>query len=274
MPDEDEFTPLKTAESQHILEEIRKQANEIDSLRARMDTTIQKGPLSEKATAVVVFERPDLLRLEFFATALNRLAALLISRGQSLQGVDVLNREVYRGTASDENFMRLLSLPFAPEEFMLWLTGRFFPPRNPNMAVEARSSKDGQTVMLSFNNRSNTKVLLLASLAGCSPESVKKDLPGSCGRLQAIEIRDAGDEPLFFATFAHQKNVSNKIILPSTISFWLAEKQVSGEIRFLNASPNVSLEGEKERLFAERTPAGAIIHDLDKSSGEKFVPFL
>ena len=277
LPDESEYSPLNQAQTQQLFLGMSRQMQQVESLRARMEATIKKGPLEQKSLVVAVFQRPSLLRLEFFATALNRLAAIIIAKNNQLQAVDLMNREVYQGTASPDNFLRLLSVPFTPEQFMLWLSGRYPLLAPESQSWTARASKDQQTALIHIENQGHETTLLLVSLSGCFND-IEKNSAHSCGRLIAIEVHSSAGESLLYSSFSYAKlnesiTSTSSPVLPSALNFWLGSGSTHGTIEFKEAESNVSFNTDIDRLFTLRTPANSRVLNLDQQERGSLIPF-
>ena len=140
-------------------------------IELELDATIGK----KRLTQVTVFERPDKLRLEFFATKLNHLTALIVSNNQGIFALDTDRSIVYRGQVSVATIERLLTVPFAPEELMLWLVGRFAPPDEQKLlSTKVRVNNLENEAVIDYGLSDGRSLRLLCSILEYSPGEIEE----------------------------------------------------------------------------------------------------
>ena len=118
------FNSLEYAESAQFLSAVESANREVRTGRVSMDSTFSKGVLHQTLKQTLAFDRPDKLRVEFFATALNSLLSLIVVHGGQVEALDAKESKLYRGATGPKNIERVVSVPFAPEELMLWISGK------------------------------------------------------------------------------------------------------------------------------------------------------
>jgi hypothetical protein len=279
MPGTGGFSPASAEEKAELLRQLTKHSDEIHSARAQFVSKVKRGLAEDVSTEVLVFDRPDMLRLEIFATAMNRLAAMIVVRRSFLHAVNTIQKKVYRGTASMENFEQIISVPFVPEQFVLWLTGRFAPPGKDEQATyEALINKEKGEVFLTFGLKEQRTVVLHANTSECkltpaagSPEQDSQY--STCMSLKAYEMRRSGST-VFYSSFTYDASKPGQPLAPSRIDFWLPEKQVHGEISFKDVEFNPNLTADRDKLFVGRASGGVEIISLDNKIHQSVDPLL
>lgn len=257
---------LSAADSKVLLEELGVYTNRVRSFRGSFEVLLESVYGEEKLTQVLAFQRPQRLRLEFFATNLNALTALLITNGSSLHAVDPINNVVYRGQAKEEIIERLLSIPVSPEGLMLWSVARLKVP-GENKAEDLELLRKGEEYALKY--RESSKKDVLAVFRRRSEEYADLEL-------LRFEVRKPDGERIFISDFEYssdtEDNKGEKVRVPSEIVFWLPGKKLKGTLKSEKSKPNSEFGPRDERLFLGRTPAGAKIYyleDGENSSGLK-----
>jgi hypothetical protein len=277
MPGTGGFAPASAEEKSELLRQLTKHSEEIQSARTQLVSKLKRGLAEDVSTEVLVFQRPDMLRLEIFATAMNRLAAMVVVRRSFLHAVNTIQKKVYRGTASMENFEQIVSVPFVPEQFMLWLTGRFAPPEE-EAACEALVNKEKGEALLTFSLKDKRTVVLHANISECKPPPAA-DTPeqapqyNTCISLKAYEVRRSGSTVLY-SSFSYGAGTPEQPVAPSQIDFWLPEKQVHGELSLKDIEFNPNLTADRDKLFVGRNPGGMEIISLDNRIHPSVDPLL
>ncbi len=260
---------LDAADTKVFLEELRTYSERVKAFRGRFELGIEGRYGEETLTQVLAFQRPRRLRLEFFATNLNTLTALLITNGSSLHAVDPINDIVYRGQASQSIIEQLLSIPFSPEGLMLWSVGRVpVPPVGDGETV--RVLRKGKQYIVELKEPKNKSVLLVVQRRGDGYGELE---------ISRYEVRRPDGERLFVSDYRYseegQGSEENLIRLPEQIDFWLPKKKLKGVLTPDKSELNPEFGPRDEKLFLGRTPAGAKIYYLEDditASGVK--PFL
>ena len=246
--------------SDRIWDDLLRQKNKLVSARAMAEIFVSAYGNKEKFSQVVVFKRPNLLRVELFASKLNRLVAMIILQGGSVAAYDLRQNVIYRGAPSRENFSRILYLPFEAEEFMLWLSGKLLVNRS---ASKVYGFDDGRYVFEVEKDKSSTMYV-----------DVREDLQRACGGkycINSIELRSKGffSKTLFYSEYRYAATR----ILPVDISFRIPKISVEGEIEFSTTEYNPNFGKSAKRLFKFRQPRGARLVDLDSLDSENISIF-
>ncbi len=256
------YRPVDAAGKASMISAIEAQNAQIRSVRARIETRLRHRAGEENPTLAAVFIYPEVLRLEFFATALNRLSALIIADAQELRAINLNKMQAFAGASSSENLQKLLAIPFVPEEFMRWLAGR-----------AAVSSDQEQQAEIMRHDRTNhalvilpgaeRKLVLLLDLAGCTDTSRLISAEARCPLLIASELTDEDGRTIIYSSYNYDLSGAENLVFPSRISFSLPQLAVSGELNMREVRVNADLSQEKERLFTLRFPAGMQAISLD-----------
>ncbi|MCB0322959.1 MAG: hypothetical protein KDD69_05275 [Bdellovibrionales bacterium] len=225
---------------------LQSAADQVTALRARQNVHLEGRLGQESFTQVVAFVRPDRLRLEFFATGLNTLTSILTTHDGALHVLDVLERKVFQGSAAPETIRRFASVPFAPEELMLWLVGRCAPPVEHEL-LGYEAYLQGARRIAKFTLFDGRVIVVTTSLE-------RK------GLLESMNVESVGGEQLFASQF-HYGSAKDRV--PESIDFWLTEQGAKGRLQYLQIAVNPDVAEMPERLFQGRTPHAATVVPLD-----------
>ena len=252
----DLFVPLDQAKERVLLESLQRSNSELQSMRLLLESTIRKGVTRQKGRQVVVFQRPDRLRAEFFATGLNKLMALVSVSGDAVGLLDTDSQTFYRGMVSVETMEQVASVPFLPDELMAWFAGRLripkadepfsfrglVHPESGQIAAQLHLA-DGRTMFALFQRGS------------------KLDLSGSVTGpilLSSLEVTNELDKSLqFSATFSY-----GEAPFPERISFFLPRREAEGDLLVSQYEMNPDFGSAREKLFAIRVPPQVTVREL------------
>lgn len=248
------FRAAQPWERVKIEELLHARQAQISSLRGLARLTVKKGVRQETLNQAIVFQLPDKLRLEFFATNLNRLAAMIISREGILHAVDAGGKKVYVGAASAATLGRLIGIPFVPADLMLWLCGR--PPaglQEQRFAVDARQRR----VMMDARDGAGTDIAAVFTVP----------LDGKSMQLVLLQAKKQG-ETVFSSAFEYADGSSS---IPRRILFDLTRESLHGVLDYeerVETNPELSPELQ-QKIFQARIPAGARVIDLESAKPEE-----
>ncbi len=253
LPDLSAFHAAPAARAEELTMRLREQSARVSSLRLKIDAMVHKGISSQEVTQVVSFQKPDKLRLEFFATNLNRLTAIVIANGTELRGVDLVHKEAYLGRNTSENIEALLSVPFSTFDLMCWLTGVFVPDEDgmsewylnqeENSFLLEHTGQNGQQTRMLFRSESTeAKEMLVA---------------------ESLEVRRGKDQVLFYSKFSYADFKDGYVPLrPSAIEFWLPRRELSGKLRIFESAVNEPFVSD--RVWILKIPEGMDTINLDE----------
>ena len=234
--------PVKPDVAQALLQQVNENSGSIKTFQAMGSLSVRRSVIKQKLSEVIVFERPDKLRVELFASEFNRLTAFLIVAGETLEARDLTAQKTYAGQATRQNMSRLLKLPFTPEEMMLWTTGRYVVQAEELAAYRALSDERGSHKVLELNYVDGRQVLIATSQADGRP---------ACAQIciDSLEVRSQAEKKTaFFSSYTWQAGKNNSI--PHSISFEFPELSLKGELKFRDITLNEDLGERKEKLFA------------------------
>jgi len=229
-------------ERRAVLELIRSEGDKIRALRGMYELTLRRGIERQKFRQIIVFHRPDRFRSELLATNFNQPTNIVVTQGSFLQGIDFQEKRFLEGSPSLKNVKQLLSVPFFPEELMLWLSGTFgVVPGADFIGQNLFLERGSERFLIEFLYRDNRAVQLRGSVR----------LKDRFVRCDALEILDQKSRNrVFTSEFAYE----GELKIPSTITFWLQESELQGELSVSEVKPN---PGEiPERLFSLVQPNG------------------
>lgn len=222
----------------------------LGSASLELTAVVSKGIHREEVRQLVSFRRPEDLRVELFATALNQLTALVIANENGLFSYDAREQRYLFGEASLKNTLSLLSVPFLPEELMLWLCGRALRPPAIYRSQVLRSGEKGEIAFL------------LTVRDGRRMEFV---IDEKSMLLKSFDIyHQLKNEQLFSSLFRY---TSEDQKLPTEIVFQVPSSGINGTITHLSARLNPTFRANA--LFQLQIPDGAEVTDLDDVSDER-----
>lgn len=255
----DIFIPLEPTKQQVLLEGLQRSDSELQSMRLLLESTIRKGVTRQKGRQVVVFQRPDRLRAEFFATGLNKLMALVSVSGDAVGLLDTDSQTFYRGSVSVETMEQVASVPFLPDELMAWFAGRLripkadepfsfkglIHPESGQIAAQLHLA-DGRTMFAIFQRGSKLDL----------SQPVTEPL-----LLSSLEVTNEFDKSLqFSATFTY-----GEAAFPERISFFLPRREAEGDLFVSQFELNPDFGAAREKLFAIRVPSQVTVRELQPS---------
>lgn len=279
---------LSEAGEKEILGQLSHQAAEVRTLRALYKGRLREG-INEKAfSQVVAFQRPDKLRLEILATSLNRLTALIVVNDGKLFALDPLKRIVYQGFADRQTMQRMLTVPFKPDELMLWFTGQFKPPDSrfiqsqrlfwcedkAKIGVEL-AMLEGRTLLLTLSSEGWADVLAKGVEADTDVSAKRNSkTETSVLRLESLSVRDTKKQDIFVSKFSYENVAPEEMIVASKISFWLPQMEIAGSFALRKGKLNTPLDSRGKPLFSQKVPPGTKIVPLERNSKQQVAPML
>ena len=135
LPSLKDFRPVSAEDSEKVLVSVRNVAERVHSARGRFEANLSKGLVRQSLDQVLVFRRPGDLRIELFASSLNQLALMVVTRGGLLEALDPKENVLYRGASTPENIARIIGVPLLPEELMVWFAGAVLLPDSGQYSV-------------------------------------------------------------------------------------------------------------------------------------------
>lgn len=223
-------------------------AGEVQTFRSLAHVTASRGIGSEELTQVIVFSRPDRLRVEFFEPNLTQLLALIVVADGEVQSVDKQDGVVYRGSATPEVMRRLLSIPFAPDAAMLWFVGRFTPPAQENIARRRL-----------FRLGDGQQLLIYVLRDG---RELRVRLRGEDHLVMGVELLSSSREKLLRSDFTYGPG-SAAPVLPVSIELELPAQNTVASIVYDNPAVNPPPERITDRLFRFPQISGMKVVELD-----------
>lgn len=203
------------SERSAIQERLRLCSQEVETFKALASVKLHRHIVTEQFKQSFVFERPDSLRVDTFASELNQLAAILLVRDGTLSFVDISQKTYYQEPATTKTIEQFLSLPMEAESLMLWLAGRV-----PLTALSAPSVEDNATYRIwrigqPTQNSHEDKYVLEAQLSGATYRALVVGSDKNCGyQLDKAEIINP-DNDLVFSTVYHWPSEQRTDLLDS-----------------------------------------------------------
>jgi hypothetical protein len=250
------FRPLPPAEFESEKQALVQRAAELTSAQGYFESSLQQGLGRQSLKQIVVFERPGRMRIEFFASSLNQLSALIVAHDGLLEAFDPRERVLYRGEDSPRNIERVAQVPFRADELLLWFSGRV-----PYIESESRSMK------ILVNPRTSETAVVLDLSDGRRIQAVLDD--SRPRRLLSLNLQKAGTKNnTFGSTFRYAEGSD----IPQQIDFEIPEIKLHGELRVKQYAVNPDLSAAHDRLFRVRVNDSIRIEDLDHDTNIVFDP--
>ena len=225
-------------------------AREVRSLRLRLKGIAREGLKKSDFEQVLVFSRPDKLRLEVFATSLHRLQNIFVASSGAIKAIDFDQARAYSGDADEENVSRLLSLPFSLEQAMLWFAGRFVPPQRAELRT--------RSLYLSADRKQSVLELAYSDDRVYRLRFEER----ARGWLSALELRTLlSDELLFYSEYRYPDSTSGAVAVPTAMT--LKTPDVALEFTVESAEVNLPLTADKASVFELDLPANMPVSQLD-----------
>ncbi len=237
-PTLDNFVEVSTTEKFFFLDQLKAESNLLNSARGKVEITLKNNLGSKNFKEVFVFQRPDHLRIEFFATALNKLLGLVLLKEDQLKFYDFDANVLYLGENSAASFYKITQLPFSAEELMHWFCAKFYL---------ADSSETSYHVYQNALNKQ--KAVLKKSANESTLVFFKSDVNKNTGLgnifIDSIEVRDSAGKTNFYSKFTYQNE--NGAIKEIEIS--IPQESLKGKIVVQSIKYNPNLAANFEKLF-------------------------
>ena len=223
----------------------------MDSFRAKAKAEVSHAGKSISMDSIIVFERPDMARIEFLKPGINQTDSIITILRGDITAYSAMRKTVYQGKSNHASIYRLFGIPLNEAELMSWFVGRLLIADDARLLEVKRSpGKDGSMYLL-YDMRDGRKARIL--LDGAEAEC---NYPGF--RLREVEIL-AGGKPLFYTVYKYRGNS----VIPAEINFKINEANVSGKIVIdANHEVNTSLKSQRDKLFKFSIPTGAKIKNI------------
>ncbi len=254
-----DYQPASVEDVTAVTSYLRASVSAVTSFRAMGDLLILKSGKRYRGTQVVVFTRPDKLRLELFSTALNRLTSIIVCRNGELTTVDFEAKQAYQGMASERNLARLTGIPLSVEQIMLLNTGRIaVSDRELENANVFRELDSGKLVVLVRDDNGRIFHLILRRLGDVQSELVFE--------LEAVKVFDGNTELLFIEYLKQTPSTTVRQIsptIPPRIRVMVYEEDLELELSYEQADLNpVIAPDEADRLYSITLPPGMPVKKL------------
>ncbi|MFN8392595.1 MAG: hypothetical protein U0136_20040 [Bdellovibrionota bacterium] len=241
------YTPVSDSMKADVVAKLAQESARITSARGSLRSTFSKSLHRETVRQIVVFQRPDKMRVELFATSLNQLTLLAVSHDGLIEAYDPGAGVLFRGRDVPANIERVVSVPFSPEELMLWFSGRVPFIEEEIEKVDVLEHKGGgrQAVRLLLKDGRRIEAEFTA---GGAPHLVTLVLLGR-----------KGSDPVFVSktTYAPGGDV------PQHASIQVSGENIDGELEYESFTLNPDLSSSRVPLFQIHVNSSMRIEDLD-----------
>ncbi len=258
MPSLRGYRAVPEAESKELVQAINSEASSIQSARAEYELKLSKGVGRQTLRQVLVFQRPHWLRIELFASSLNQLVLMAVSREGMLESLDARTNTLYRGFSTPQNLLKITQLPFSAEEMMLWFTGNILLSEKSVDSVDEAKFE----VLKQPASRNKFPLYGIRGTLGsnrCVLLRFERE-SAKAPKLLSLELRTCDNDKLyFFSEFTYDAEVA-----PRQISFYLPGEGVKGNLTRQKFTPNPALPLDK--LFTIRVSEQTVIRLLDEKT--------
>jgi hypothetical protein len=251
------FDRIGSNETQSLYAKLGYPVPELQGASSAYKAVIQDGLNKQQGKQVVIFKRPDKLRINIFATNLNQLTAYFVCSEKKIYGYDASEKKQYIGTATRENIERLINIPFSTEEVMLWLAGRMFPISDSNVLqkqlfVDKKSDRIGGKLLLRDGR-------IIHFFLHHAPASANQLL------LDSLEVRrTVSDEVIFTSTNSWlEEDYKSVFPVPSKIEFSLPQDSLSGTLNKEEFHINPEFNQSLMRVFEYSIKSSIPVERID-----------
>ena len=233
---------------------LKSSANEIRTFRGLVSIKARKAVGREEFNQVLVFSRPDKLRIETFAPGVNQLLTLVVVNGDKIQALDRKNLTGLQGEVNTYNVEKLIEIPLLPEEFMLWILGRFLPQDEATLFSSSISRKPtSNTYSARYDLRDGRSFRILVDWDGkAAPRVIGFELYTIDEKAPVLVSRFNYSEPEMTGSFAY----------PARVEVELKKRSLYVELSLQNPRINPILEDKTGRLFRVSFPQNYEIQAL------------
>lgn len=236
---------------------------------------ITRDGFSVASELVVVFERPDKLRIEFLLPGIQQSDTILRSTDGSIDVFVPSERVILHGDASVGEVYRLLGVALDVSELMSWIVGRAPIWASAEIARDAVlvnralgsiiyqvELNDGRIVVAGYSceiidNKSGDNGVGNLDTA-CAPSSL----------LRFFEVSEKGhNRRLFFSEFSGNIVSESGVSAPAKVSLWLPERDILGEMQFTKPVIHNTKGKIPEKVFHPKFPSNLPVVDIQSVKG-------
>lgn len=237
-PDLADFVEVTKPAKEVFLNQLTEENNLLKSARGKFEIDLKNTLGTKSFKEVFVFQRPDHLRIEFFATALNKLLGLVLLKEDELKFYDLEGGVLYLGDNSAASFYQITQLPFSAEELMHWFCAKFYLENSPEISYQVyKNTLSKQRAILKKSAKESTLVFF------------KTDVNKNTGLgnifIDSIEVRDSESKARFYSKFAYQ----NETGAIKEIEISIPQESLKGKIVVQSIKYNPNLGANFEKLF-------------------------
>lgn len=249
IPKEVDLKTVSWSEKSEILKNLASKAEGVSGFRGMYHGQAEVHGKKMGFKQILVFERPENLRMEILLTNINRLSLIVLNNPKGLFGADLINRNVYHGKNSVDNLNCLLGLPLGTEEFMLWATGNLPVVADPNFFTLSKIKKSqlGDQIEVSYQNSSDTH----------------RNYYLINNRLDFYEMINAQGEIVFLTHFFYEPGAPENS-LPSSIKLELPKQKLNIELNLIEFDLNPNFDELRDLIFQHQKTTGYQVLNLDE----------
>lgn len=123
LPDVDEYRQVDAAQVPGLKQQISLRSTLPNAFRASYQFEAQNRLEKQVFRQAVVFESPDHLRIDVFASSFQKLVSLVIATDGEFSALDAMKNILYRGASNRKNIGLLTHLPLNVQEYAAWALG-------------------------------------------------------------------------------------------------------------------------------------------------------
>ena len=233
---------------------LKKSATEIKTFRGLVTVKARKAVGREEFNQVLVFSRPDKLRIETFAPGVNQLLTLVVVNGDKIQALDRKNLTGLQGEVNTYNVEKLIEIPLLPEEFMLWILGRYLPQEEATLFASSVSRKlSSNSYSAHYDLRDGRSFRILVHWDG-----------QTAPRVEGLELYTIDEKaPVLVSRFSYaEAETSTGSDYPARVEVELKKRSLYVELTLKEPRINPALGDNSGRLFQVTFPQNYEIRAL------------
>lgn len=236
---------LPAADNAQILADLSSSDQEIETLRGLTRTTIRHEDGRERLRHVIVFEKPDKLRVEALPLNSAFTLNLVAARDGKVVVLDPGSKRALTGSAGSGLIKDTIGIPVDESELMSYMSGRI-----PS-AVIARDAGQ-QSVRVYRNDQQNTTAVVVGNYRHFWLYN------NDTLDLQTVQIRNPFRDRLLLEICYELYFEVNGVRVPNKIEVWLPEE----DVRFTLAFSAISVNKEfPHKLYSVRIPSDYRVYE-------------
>lgn len=213
--------PLAEVEQNRLIDQLLDNSAEVKSLRAVAKTKMVFRGNTDFFRQIIVFERPERIRLEYMPTHAIYTVSLLTANEREAVYIDVGEKKAWRGTEATNLMQKLIRVPITVSELTVMFAGRI-----PNEVLSAEQ--------LTIYHDTNDNAYQIVS----SDLNRMIILDAFSLQMRRIEVRSGGGRSLSMAVTYEEFQKIDNLFLPNKFKIEVPEHKFAMHLQLNVVSVN------------------------------------